>query len=70
MGDERRASGLRREYSAFLRRRTTGSQTLAIAAFQQLDDIIRLYEPYNVLLYLLCEVGIKPGDRVVSYFRK
>ena len=45
------------------------SQTIIIATFQ-LYKVIRLYELYNILLCLLCEAGIKPGDGTVSHFRK
>ena len=45
------------------------SQTIVMATFQ-LHEVIRLYEPCNILLCLLCEAGIKPGDGTVSHFRK
>ena len=35
----------------------------------QLNEVIRLYEPYNVLLYLLYQAGIKPGKSTISHFR-
>ncbi|KAK4451084.1 hypothetical protein QBC34DRAFT_378912, partial [Podospora aff. communis PSN243] len=36
----------------------------------QLNEVIRLYEPCNVLLCLLCAAGIKPGIGAISHFRK
>jgi RAD3-like DEAD/DEAH box helicase len=39
-------------------------------AMFQLNETIRLYEPCNVLLCLICPAGIKPGDGAVSHFRK
>ncbi|KAK3314427.1 hypothetical protein B0H66DRAFT_589415 [Apodospora peruviana] len=35
----------------------------------QLNEVIRLYEPCNILLSLLCKAGIKPGNGTVSHFR-
>ncbi|KAK3331562.1 hypothetical protein B0H66DRAFT_487755, partial [Apodospora peruviana] len=35
----------------------------------QLNEVIRLYEPCNILLCLLCKAGIKPGNGTVSHFR-
>lgn len=35
----------------------------------QLEETVRLYEPCNVLLCLICRAGIKPGKGVASHFR-
>lgn len=35
----------------------------------QLSEVIRLYEPCNVLLCLLCQAGMKPGKSTISHFR-
>lgn len=36
----------------------------------RLNELIRLYEPCNVLLCAICSRGIRPGEGAISHFRK
>lgn len=35
----------------------------------QANEVLRLYEPCNVWLCLLCAAGIKPGKSITTHFR-